>query len=160
MITDDARPSNAVCSLWVRLAVLAARSHHLEAVLRLAALATAMRLAVGLTKDVRTPSHCLGTALIPAAFASTMRPAVLGFARGSRFGAALHLRSLCHPTFQKARLTERCSDGVEDQAAEEVSWAQEKTITSVLEAVCHASGGSVLSDTSELRVGTSDGGEE
>jgi hypothetical protein len=35
---------------------------------------------------------------------------------------------------------ERCSDGVEDQGAEEASWAQRGEVTSVLEAVSRGSG--------------------
>ena len=39
-----------------------------------------------------------------------------------------------------AKLIERCSDGVEDQGAEEASWDQERIVSSVLEDVFRASG--------------------
>ena len=57
----------------------------------------------------------------------------------------VRLRCLNHTpapsrTLPCAELIERCSDGVEDQGAEEALWGQERIVSSVLEAVSRASG--------------------
>ena len=62
-----------------------------------------------------------------------------GLEKIKRWGP-LSLVSLFYPAHECAKLIKRCSHGVDDQGAEEALQCQQRIVTSVLEAVCRASG--------------------